>query len=93
MLTGCYCPGCGSLRALHQLLHGRLVVALGLNPLMVISTPYVAYSLVTNMLTKLGWPIGIYFVRPGWIWVLLVIVVTYWVLRNIPSYPFSLLAP
>ena len=28
-LTGCYCPGCGTLRALHQLLHGNPVAAFG----------------------------------------------------------------
>ena len=31
--TGCYCPGCGTLRALHRLLHGDLLGALGYNPL------------------------------------------------------------
>jgi len=32
-LTGWLCPLCGSLRAVHALLHGHLLVALGLNPL------------------------------------------------------------
>lgn len=32
-LTGWLCPFCGSLRALHALLHGAPLVALGLNPL------------------------------------------------------------
>ena len=32
-LTGWSCPLCGSLRALHALLHGAPLVAFGLNPL------------------------------------------------------------
>ena len=32
-LTGWYCPGCGSLRAVHQLLHGNLRAAWAMNPL------------------------------------------------------------
>lgn len=31
-LTGWDCPGCGSTRALHALLHGRVAEAWGLNP-------------------------------------------------------------
>jgi len=32
-LTGLYCPGCGSLRAMHALLHGELARAWAMNPL------------------------------------------------------------
>ena len=38
-LTGLYCPGCGSLRAMHDVLHGEIRAALGLNPLMVVFIP------------------------------------------------------
>ena len=38
-LTGLLCPGCGSQRALHDLLHGRLGEALGHNGLLVMSVP------------------------------------------------------
>jgi hypothetical protein len=37
--TGLQCPGCGSLRALHQLLHGNVVAAFKFNPLMVLAVP------------------------------------------------------
>ena len=33
LLTGLDCPGCGGLRALHQLLHGHVGTAFDLNPL------------------------------------------------------------
>ena len=93
-LTGFHCPGCGSLRATHQLLHGNIGAALALNPLMVISLPFLAYHSIA---------IAIYrFTRrvlPGLILSgrtlhgILVIIFLYWILRNVPYYPFTLLAP
>lgn len=40
LLTGWQCPGCGSQRAIHCLLHFDLVQAFNYNALMVISIPY-----------------------------------------------------
>ena len=40
-LTGWQCPGCGSQRALHHLLHLDIYQALLDNPLLVISIPYI----------------------------------------------------
>ena len=37
-VTGLYCRGCGSLRALHDLAHGDLAGAVARNPLMVLAT-------------------------------------------------------
>src|SRR5687768_3288825 len=45
-LTGFLCPGCGSQRALHQLLHGNFLAALQLNALLVISVPLLLYHQV-----------------------------------------------
>src|SRR5262245_65928456 len=42
-VTGLNCPGCGSLRAIHQLLHGHVLVAARLNLLLVLSLPGVAW--------------------------------------------------
>ena len=36
-MTGWDCPGCGGLRAAHQLLHGVLAAAWALNPLVPVS--------------------------------------------------------
>lgn len=38
-ITGWLCPGCGSLRATHDLLHGRLQEAFGHNALLVSALP------------------------------------------------------
>src|SRR2546423_1716517 len=37
--TGMLCPGCGSLRAMHQLLHGHVLAAMHYNALLVLSVP------------------------------------------------------
>lgn len=93
-LTGLYCPGCGSLRAVHQLLHGHLFAALDLNPLMVLTTPYLIYSFISyTSPVILGQQISQIYVKPAWIWLFLKVVLVYWVLRNIPFPPFNWLAP
>lgn len=94
-LTGYYCPGCGSSRAFHHLIHGRIQKAFSYNPLMVLSIPFVIYILIAE--------IGFYFnnkpVIRGFAFtkkfymLLLFIIMIYWILRNIPYYPFILLAP
>jgi hypothetical protein len=92
--TGCYCPGCGSLRALHQLTRGQLAAAFGLNPLMVLSLPFLGYyALSRAKLTLTGRPLKSVFIGPRLVWALLGLILAYWVLRNLPVYPFTLLAP
>ena len=56
-LTGCYCPGCGTLRALHSLLYGDLAAAFGYNPLAILSLPFVTYSFATGMLRAFQVPV------------------------------------
>ena len=93
-LTGFHCPGCGTLRALHELLHGNLAAAFGLNPLMVLCLPFVAYALVSSFIRSVGGRgMPAPFVPAFAIWMLLGAIVAFWVLRNVPLYPFTLLAP
>jgi hypothetical protein len=93
-LTGLHCPGCGTLRGLHHLLHGRVLTALGFNPLMVLCLPAVLYGLASWVSQRLnGRPLPIPRVRASWIWGLLAVILLYWVARNIPAPPFSTLAP
>src|SRR5689334_3156810 len=49
-LTGLYCPGCGSLRAMHALLHGDFLQAWAMNPLTVILLPFLIYGLMSEAL-------------------------------------------
>ena len=82
-ITGWYCPGCGSLRAVHRLLHGQLAAAFRMNPLLVASLPV----------------LGLLWLFPNWQrkrwvpWTVLAIVVGFGILRNLPVWPFTLLAP
>jgi hypothetical protein len=93
-LTGFYCPGCGTTRALHALLHGHLGEAFGLNPLMVLMLPFLAYSLLSYATFRVGWGhLPGTSTSPLWGWLAFWVILVYWILRNIPFYPFSLLAP
>jgi hypothetical protein len=93
-LTGWYCPGCGSLRALHQLLHGNLQGALAMNPLMILCLPFVAYGLTSHVLLALrGRGLPQVFLPARWIHALGALIVVYGIMRNLPVYPLNLLAP
>lgn len=94
MLTGYYCPGCGTARTLHQLLHGNLMAAVRLNVLTVILLPPLAYAMLSIGLQTFGKkPLPTVFIPASWIWALLVVILLFWGLRNIPYPPFSYLAP
>ena len=93
-LTGFHCPGCGTLRALHQLLHGNIIDALGYNPFTVLSLPFIAYSLADGAMRGFrvkGLPR--FFVPHQYIWALFVGIVAFWLLRNVPIEPLTVLAP
>jgi len=82
-LTGLYCPGCGTTRAFHHLLHGDLKAALSMNPLMIISLP-----ILVLLFFRRSWA-G----RPWVAWTAFAILILYGVLRNINVWPFVLLSP
>ena len=90
-LTGWHCPGCGSTRAAHALLHGDVVQALSKNALVVCGAP-IALALWTWNRKRTGhaWATA---VPARWIWSALLVMAVFAVLRNVPLYPFSLLAP
>jgi hypothetical protein len=88
-LTGWLCPGCGALRALHRLLHGELVAAFALNPLLVVLLPLTAALLVAHGAALAGW-------RREWVlpaplvWGLLWLTLGFTLLRNLPGWPRGL---
>ena len=91
--TGLQCPGCGTLRGLHQLFNGQFLAALELNIVMVSALPFIAYSFLSMLAPDVtGRRLPTVFVRPAWIWLLLGGIILFWVLRNVPVYPFSWLA-
>ncbi|MBX2895302.1 MAG: DUF2752 domain-containing protein [Cyclobacteriaceae bacterium] len=48
--TGLQCPGCGSQRAVHHLLNAEVKEAFSLNPLLVISIPYIIIGYLFEIL-------------------------------------------
>lgn len=93
-LTGLHCPGCGTLRGLHQLLNGNMVAALGYNPYSMIAMPFIAYAFLGAVLwSAWGKRLPTVFVHPALIWGLLAAVLAFWILRNVPVFPFTVLAP
>ena len=89
-LTGFTCPGCGTTRGLHQLLHGNLGSAFELNPLLILSLPFLLYALLnyTNTILR-GKPVRRNTLPARYIWALFGFVLFFWVFRNTPFYPFA----
>ncbi|WP_225974845.1 DUF2752 domain-containing protein [Arachidicoccus ginsenosidivorans] len=52
-LTGLQCPGCGSQRAIHDLLNLDILGAFRENALMVVSIPYIVTAFILNPSTTL----------------------------------------
>jgi hypothetical protein len=93
-LTGLYCPGCGTARGLHKLLHGDILGALRLNALTVAAVPLLAYLLANVVWCGLAGAKSRPRSLPSWAaWVIAGSIGAFWVARNIPVYPFTLLAP
>jgi len=94
-LTGLYCPGCGASRALASLLRFDFYQAFRWNPLLVLIFPFALFYLVWGSVSFVGCgrntlddriPVKL-------LWGLLVVVLLYFVLRNLPLWPFTLLQP
>src|SRR5687768_1822652 len=81
-LTGLTCPGCGSTRALHRLLHGDMVAAFEFNPFLVLSLPFLAYVLVRYTTAAVtGRPLQGNRLNAKYIWMLFVVIMSFWVFR------------
>lgn len=64
MTTGGYCPGCGSTRAVHELLHGDLPASLAAHPLLLPALALAGAAVLTRHRRPAGnrWPGA---TRPG----------------------------
>jgi hypothetical protein len=93
--TGLDCPGCGMTRAVHAALHGRLAEAFRFNPVGIFLFPA---ALLGIGLELIGWvrgkPLPFRFRAGGrWGWGIAITLLVFWVLRNIPVWPCTLLSP
>jgi hypothetical protein len=93
-ITGYYCPGCGSQRAIHSLLHLDFAGVVSYNFLFIPAFLFIFYHYLHPLLNKIfNWrlPNIVYFKSTPWI--VFGIVILFWIARNLPFYPFSILAP
>lgn len=81
--THCYCPGCGITRAYYSLLHGDFYMAFRYNPM---ALPFLIIAALIAIFPRLS--TTNYVIVP-----ILITIIVYWIARNLPWYPFTLLAP
>jgi len=85
VISGYKCAGCGSQRAIYNLLNFNVLSALKENFLLVIFTPYIIIGVIFDLLkknvkiTKLH---SIFYGKVA-IYICLIVIVLYWILRNI----------
>ncbi len=81
------CPGCGSARSIYSLLHGDILEAADFNLLLLILLPVLMIGIFTSLTghcQKL-WDI---FNKPR---IYLILISLFWIARNIPFFPFTVL--
>ena len=94
-LTGLYCPGCGSGRASVALLHLDFAAAFGYNLLYVLLLPFIVYYLLKQYIILVFRKdvLPMFSIDGLAAKIVLVVILMFWILRNIPVFPFTLLAP
>lgn len=92
--TGLHCPGCGTTRCLHSLLNGEIRQAFAYNIFAPVFVPVLAgviglttWHAVRGTRSRLREPSRM------WIFGSIAVLGAFFVLRNIPASPFTLLAP
>ncbi len=92
--TGIYCAGCGSQRAFHEIINGQIITGVRHNYLLLIVFLVVSYKAILFALNRLfNKTYFDLFHKPLASKVVLILVLLFWVLRNIRIYPFTELAP
>ncbi len=82
--TGLLCPGCGSLRATHQLLHGHVLAAVHCNALLVLALPVGAGFALKRFSDQRRSSPKPLVIRPLWLWCGFAVMVLFCVFRNLP---------
>lgn len=87
-LTGTYCPGCGTLRALHALTQGDLMTAVAHNPLTVAASVWLFLWFLTWVHRQWTGRHRTTMVHPRVLYALVAVIAAFWVLRNVPGFGF-----
>ncbi len=83
MLTGWKCPGCGSQRALYQLLHLNLGEAFRYNAFFLLVIPVLVFLLVSEFYGDRCPKLHAFARKPAVAWTLLAAVALWTILRNV----------
>lgn len=82
-LTKLKCPGCGSQRALHEMLHGNILDAVKYNALLVFSVPFIAFALYIELNKNKYNQLYVKLSSRQFATTYFVIIIIWWILRNI----------
>lgn len=83
ILSGYDCPGCGSQRAFHSLMHGDIADAWGYNPFVFFAVPTAIFYIIVENGREL-WPhLHARVVHPAIITAILLSIIAWWILRNL----------
>lgn len=88
--THFYCPGCGSQRAIHQLLHGNVFQAASHNLLLVLSVPILLWNAMIymyNLFSGKKYFFSLLY-SSTFAWGLFVSTLLFWIMRNLKT-PFT----
>jgi hypothetical protein len=93
-LTTLYCPGCGTGRGILRILHGDILGGIRQNWLLLIGIPVLILADLNALLALFGKKklFDIDTIKHGAI-IFSALIIFYWIARNIPFFPFTLLAP
>lgn len=83
LITNLKCPGCGSQRAIHALLHLDIQSAIRFNALLVFSLPIIAILIYAELYREKKYKFYIRLHRTKYILFYLYIVIGWWISRNI----------
>jgi hypothetical protein len=84
MLTSLDCPGCGTLRGLHQALHGNIVAAADYNLYFVVATPMLVVAWMVGVARLMGLRISLPVFPPRLVPLVPILIIAFWVGRNLP---------
>lgn len=89
LFTGLTCPGCGTTRALHELMHGHFLAAFMLNPLLFLALPFFLFAFLRYSAFSLRGRAPRHNALPApYIYAIFFVIVGFWIFRNTPFYPF-----
>lgn len=83
LLTGLKCPGCGSQRSIHALLHLQVGDAFRHNALLVLSIPFLALMCFSWTMRRRFPVLYERLNGRGTIWTVFAVIIAWWIVRNI----------